>query len=304
MTNSDVMFSMKLITLFSAFTLPQTMGPGVFYDYNPEMLSNMEDVIKEEKMSQLVLFYRGKFGHDPDPFFWSFDPSAVAFAGGAAFQPPVPPPAPHRFPRGGGGGGADDHQPQPPPGVALRRAINPNALYPAGSGRFPRDLSGTMRTGRHDRFPRAMPASPGGRPFNDRWNEDSDDAKSDVSKDHGAGGDSAPSAPKAPYLPNLKNFIGNYHESLPEGKQKKDDVVVEGGVEDGASAVAAMGRDRSAQRMQCCDDDSEWEMRFLGSGPEGGDVLQNRGILCVHPYVRNPFQPGIWGLQPGFWATS
>ena len=51
MTYSDLMFSVKLVPCSSMLTLTQTMGPGVFYDYNPEMLSNMEDVIKEEKMS-------------------------------------------------------------------------------------------------------------------------------------------------------------------------------------------------------------------------------------------------------------
>ena len=231
----------------------QTMGEGVFFDHNPDMLTGMDEEVKAEKMSQLQLFYRGKFGHEPDPFFWSFEPSS---SNGAAFLPQQPPqPLSSRFPRGGGSGGDDES--------ALRRPVNPNALYPAGSGRFPRDLSGSMRTGgRHDRLPRpAPPGSPssnwrrpdGEPPFNPRWN---DNGEGDAGRG-GDGGDEegkAPSKP-SPYLPKLENFIGNYHER----REETPTSVGAGGDIGGDSS----SRKRSAQHMQTPEDDASTIVRGL-----------------------------------------
>lgn len=126
--------------------MEKVMGEGVFFNYSPEMTNAFEDEIRTEKISQLEMFYRGKFGHDPDPLYWSFDalpsnPVSINASG---------------------------------PSIAtIRRQGNAgSATYPVGSGRFPRDGGGTMRLGRSDRPLRAR--SP---PFRSRWRDDDEDSK-------------------------------------------------------------------------------------------------------------------------------
>ena len=133
--------------------------------------------------------------------------------------------------------------------MAIRRPASANVHYPAGSGRFPRDISGSTRASRNERSTRAPPGSP--RIFGrGRGNDDDDDdidgggadkaallkgtlagrlleaeaaaadaafnAIVDATADPAVAGDSAR---REPYLPNLESFIGNYRK-LPQSKPK------------------------------------------------------------------------------------
>ena len=109
------------------------MGDGVFFNYSPEMTNAFEEEIRTEKISQLEMFYRGKFGHDPDPVYWSFD---------ALSSNPV-----------------STNACGPSTATIRRQGNTGGATYPVGSGRFPRDAGGTTRLGRSDRplRPRSPP---------------------------------------------------------------------------------------------------------------------------------------------------
>lgn len=184
--------------------MEKIMGVCAFFDYNPEMTNVIDEDIKAEKVSQLEMFYRGKFGHDPDPLYWSFDAPPPSNANNNIGNP-----APSsRFLRGVGAGG-DDHAV-----ATIRRHGNPSSLYPVGSGRFPRDLSGIMRHGRNDRPP-PRPRSPS---FRSKWREDDEFGDGDSGR-RKAGNESG----DAPYLPDLEPFIGEYrraNKNEVEGEQE------------------------------------------------------------------------------------
>jgi len=132
--------------------LGKISGEGIFFDHSPDFPSSLNEEIKAEKISQMQLYYKGKFGRDPHPFFCSFNSqpnSGIASAIGR-FIPPMSP--------------RIEASTMPPLAPTSRRPyhatstigpdqiannasapINPNALYPSGSGRFSRDVGGITR---------------------------------------------------------------------------------------------------------------------------------------------------------------
>jgi len=248
--------------------MEKIMGAGAFFDYNPEMTNAIEEDIKAEKVSQLEMFYCGKFGHDPDPFYWSFD---------------SPPPtnvnnnliAVSRFPRGGGGGGGGDDY-----GVAMiRRQGNQSSLFPVGSGRFPRDVVGITRPGRNDRPPR--PRSPG---FRSKWRDDDDDEVGDARRKNGG-----EAAENAPYLPDLESFIGDFRRD----EKKEADVLVE--VEEGEDKENGRNSGQGGRREGKLDEGAD-PAPVEGTATLGADSpvtsganlgrLINFVVKCKEPRIR------------------
>jgi len=266
--------------------MDKIMGPGVFYNYNPEMTGAFEEVFKKEKVSQLEMFYRGKYGHDPDPFYWGFESPAPLNANnnnnnnnsGSSLAPPS------RFPRG-----CEDCA-----AASFRRQANASSQLPVGSGRFPRDGGGVLRHGRLDRPPR--PRSPA---FRGKWRED--DEFGERSKGGAESG-------LSPYRPKLENFIGEYRgmrkdsadadvQVEDEGgeKEEEEEEVRQGegqlGGTDGILENAGGREELQRPPMEGADPGPMEEIASLGAdspvaAARGSGRLINFIIKCKEPRVR------------------